>query len=120
MEIIVGLIAGVGTSIGIGGGTILILFLTMFLGIEQHIVQAINLVCFVPASIISIIYNLKEKNINIKESITILISGIVGALLGCYISKNININVLRKLFAIFLLCISIYEIYDLYKYIKKQ
>lgn len=120
MEILIGLIAGLGTSIGIGGGTILILFLTLFLGLEQRMAQAVNLICFIPASIISIIYNLKKKNINLKNAFPILISGILGALVGSYISQNVNIPTLKKLFAIFLLFIAVYEIYDLYKFIKSK
>lgn len=120
MEILIGFIAGIGTSIGIGGGTILILFLTLFFGVEQHMAQAINLICFIPASLISIFYNFRQKNINIKDALPILIFGILGALIGSYIAQIANITILKKLFAVFLLCIAFYEIYDFYKFIKLQ
>ena len=45
-----------------GGGTILILCLSMFMGVEQHIAQATNLVFFIPTSIIAIITNKRKKH----------------------------------------------------------
>ena len=44
LEILIGLISGIVTGIGMGGGTILIFLLTTFIGLEQHIAQATNLI----------------------------------------------------------------------------
>ena len=61
MEMIIGIISGMVTAIGMGGGTVLILLLTIFLGIQQHIAQATNLIFFVPTSITAIILNSYSK-----------------------------------------------------------
>lgn len=106
-----GIIAGIFTGIGIGGGAVLILLLDIFLGYNQHMSQAINLICFIPSAIVSIVFNMIKKNINIKKSISILIFGVMGACIGSLISQNINVNSLRKLFGIFLLIIGMYEIF---------
>ena len=66
IEILTGTISGAFSGIGMGGGTILILILSVFIGVEQHIAQATNLVFFVPTSITAIITTLKEKLINWK------------------------------------------------------
>ena len=63
-EIIIGLISGIVSGTGMGGGTILIFLLTSICGLEQHIAQATNLIFFIPTSIIAIIVNLKNKNIH--------------------------------------------------------
>ena len=47
-EIVTGLISGTVSGTGMGGGTILILVLSIFLGVEQHTAQATNLVFFIP------------------------------------------------------------------------
>ena len=65
-----------------GGGTILIFLLTIMLGIEQHIAQATNLIFFIPTSIVAIIVNLKNKNIDLKLAIVISIFGILGAIIA--------------------------------------
>ena len=104
-----------------GGGTILILCLSMFMGIEQHIAQATNLVFFIPTAIASIIVNMKNKNIQWKLAIPIILSGIVGAAISSSISTHINVQLLRKLFGTFLLVIASFEIYSWYKmYIKEK
>lgn len=119
MEIIFGIIAGTITGMGMGGGTILILLLTLFLGVNQHVSQGINLVFFIPTSIIAIIINWKNKNIDFKLGIQLAVFGIIGAFVGTIISSNIDVKTLKKIFAIFLLIISFYEIYEIYiKYIR--
>lgn len=56
-----------------------------------------------------------------KLGITIVIVGVVGATIGAIISSKMNVNLLRKIFGVFLLIIAIYEIYSWYKmYIKKK
>ena len=100
---------------GCGGGTILIFLLTTFLGLEQHIAQGTNLIFFVPTSIVAIIVNLKNKNVQIKTAVIIVISGIIGAIIGAKISIGLNVNELRKYFGYFLIIIAINEIYSLIK-----
>lgn len=118
-EIITGLISGIISGTGMGGGTILILVLSVFLGIEQHTAQATNLIFFVPTSISAIIVSIKSKLIDWKTGITIATSGIVGAIGGAIISTKLEVNKLKKYFGIFLIIISIYEIYSLIKEYKK-
>lgn len=114
-EIIAGLISGFVSGMGMGGGTILILCLSMFMGVEQHIAQATNLVFFIPTSIIAIITNIKQKNIDFKIAIPIAISGIVGAVIGAIYSNKTDVQNLRRYFGIFLGLIAIWEIYSIIK-----
>jgi hypothetical protein len=115
VEIIFGIIAGIITGMGMGGGAILILLLGVFLGLDQHIAQATNLVFFIPTALSAILINLKQKNVNIKLAITVSAFGIVGAIIGTIISDKIPSANLRKYFAIFILIIAFHEIYRLYK-----
>lgn len=120
MEIIFGLIAGIISSLGMGGGTILILLLSLFLNVEQHIAQATNLIFFVPTSITAIIMNIKNKNINWRISKDIIIYGVIGALIGSYISTYLQNNNLKRIFGIFLLFISFFQIYEIYSSYSKN
>ncbi len=121
MEILIGIISGMITAIGMGGGTVLILLLTLFLGIQQHTAQAINLIFFVPTSITAIIMNIKHKNIDFKVAFAIIFWGIIGSVIGAFVSGKIEVKFLRKYFGIFLLFVAIHEIYNFYKqYIKNK
>lgn len=113
--ILIGTFSGIFSGIGMGGGTILIFLLTTFVGLEQHIAQATNLIYFVPTAISAIIVNYRDKNIDTKLAKYISIYGIIGAIIGALISINLDVQKLRKFYGIFLAIIAIHEIYTLFK-----
>lgn len=119
-QILVGLISGIVSGTGMGGGTILIFLLTFIFGVEQHIAQATNLIFFIPTSIVAIIVNIKNKNIDLKLAIFICIFGILGAIIGANVAINTDVRSLKKYFGFFLLAISIHEIYSIVKQYKKS
>lgn len=119
-EILMGLVSGIVSGTGMGGGTILIFLLTFIMGIEQHIAQATNLIFFIPTSIVAIIVNLKNKNIDMPLAIIISVFGILGAIIGANISINIDVKILKKCFGVFLAIIAINEIYSIVKEYKKN
>lgn len=77
VNILIGVVSGVVSGMGMGGGTILILCLSLFMRIDQHIAQGANLVFFVPTSIVAIIMNVKQKLIKWKTGITVAVCGVV-------------------------------------------
>lgn len=115
IEIAVGFISGIISGMGMGGGSILILLLSLFLGVEQHIAQATNLVFFIPTALVSIIINIKQKYIDYKLAIPIIITGVTGAVIGAILANKIDVIHLKKYFGYFLLTIAIFEIYSFIK-----
>lgn len=118
-EILIGILSGIVSGTGMGGGTILIFLLTFMCGLEQHIAQATNLIFFIPTSIVAIIVNIKNKNIDLKLATMISIFGALGAIVGANLSINTDVNILRKFFGIFLAVIAMHEIYTIIKTYKK-
>ena len=102
------------------GGTILIALLVFMCGVEQHVAQATNLIFFIPTSIIAIIVNIKNDNVDIKKGVIISVFGVLGAIIGANISLNTDVYTLRKCFGIFLAIIAIHEIYTITKENKKK
>lgn len=102
-----------------GGGTILILLLSLFLKLDQHIAQATNLVFFIPTAIASIFVNFKNKNILGRQAVPIIVAGMIGASISAFIGSQMQVTALKKLFGIFLLIIAIYEIVSWYKMYRK-
>lgn len=119
VEVLIGIISGTISGTGMGGGTILIFLLTVLCGLEQHIAQATNLIFFIPTSIVAIIVNIKNKNIDLKLATIISIFGILGAIIGANLSVHTDVKMLRKYFGIFLAIIGLHEIYTIIKENKK-
>lgn len=110
-EIIFGIISGIVTSLGMGGGAILVLLLGLFTNMEQQLIQGTNLIFFIPTSVTAILINSKNKNINFKQALIIIVAGSVGAFIGSFLSFKIRSDELKKYFGIFLVFIAIFEIF---------
>ena len=120
-EILFGLISGIVASLGMGGGTILILLLGIFTQLKQHLIQGTNLIFFIPTSIVAIYMNIKNKTIDYKIAISVIIAGIAGAVIGSKLSFKIENDTLKKYFGIFLLFIAFFEIFSFFRqYILKK
>ena len=114
-EIIIGTISGTVAALGMGGGTVLILLLSIFSEFNQHLIQGTNLIFFIPTSITAIYINIKNKRINYKKSGIIIFSGIIGEIIGSRFSFRFESSNLRKYFGVFLLFIAFFEIYSFFR-----
>lgn len=95
---IAGISSGILASMGLGGGGILIIYLTIFAGIEQPIAQGINLIFFIPISIVAIFIYYKKNLISWKIAIISSIFGVIGAISGALLSSFIDSHILSKIF----------------------
>ena len=77
------------------------------------------MIFFIPTSIVAIIVNIKNKNIDLKLATIISIFGILGAIIGANLSIHTDVKTLRKFYGIFLAIIAIHEIYTIIKENKK-
>ncbi|MDR1913813.1 MAG: TSUP family transporter, partial [Clostridiales bacterium] len=64
--VIIGLLSGIISGMGIGGGTILIPALCILYDTQQQTAQNINLIYFIPTAIIALITHVKQGNIEKK------------------------------------------------------
>lgn len=110
LPIISGFAAGIISGMGIGGGTILIPALSIFLSIDQHTAQGVNLLYFIPTAVVALFVHIKNKAIDYKIAIPIILSGIAGAIGGSALALVIHAKLLKKLFGGFLFFMGIYEI----------
>ena len=108
--VLAGVVSGVIAGMGMGGGTLLIPILTIFLSFAQGSAQAINLFAFLPCAVVSLIIHIKNKLINFKVVIPIILTGIISSVGASLLAVNTQNNTLKMLFAIFLLLIGIEQI----------
>lgn len=108
---IVGGATGVLASMGLGGGFILMVYLALFTNIPQKSSGGINLLFFIPVSLLAIIFNIKNKMIDVKICLICSLYGVVTCVIGFYIAQQINNNWLRKGFAIFIILMGIKDLF---------
>lgn len=111
--ILFGVLGGVLGGMGMGGGTLLIPLLTIFLSVEQKSAQGINLIAFLPMAIVALIIHFKNKMVSFKEILWIIIPGMIVSISFSFIASSLNNQVLSFLFGIFLILISVYEAIEL-------
>lgn len=109
-KILVGFAAGFAGGLGVGGGGILLLYLTVFAGTEQLEAQGINLIFFLPVALASLWAHIKNGFIKWKTALISVIFGIPFVFLGSYIAKSIDKTLLRSAFALLLLFIGLKEL----------
>jgi len=107
---LIGLASGIISGMGIGGGTILIPALVLFVKPGQHVAQSVNLLFFIPTAIIALIIHVKNKRIDFKMALPIIIAGIAGAFLGSRLALSLSGPTLKRVFGVFLLFMGCYEI----------
>lgn len=111
LEIILGFVSGMISGMGMGGGTILIPGLVLFAGIEQKTAQGINLLYFMPSAVAALVLHIKNKHIQKSFLVLLIGGGLLGACLGSYLAVRFSNELLRKIFAVFLTVIGLYEFF---------
>ncbi len=112
--ILFGLISGVLGGMGMGGGTLLIPMLTIFLKFDQHLVQGINLIVFLPMAVVALIFHFKNKLVDMKKSWIIMITGVATGIGGAILSQMVDSKNLKIYFAIFLILLGIFQFLSLF------
>ncbi len=110
LAVIIGFLSGILGGMGVGGGMILIPAARMFLDVNQQSAQSLNLFCFIPSSLCALVIHIKNKKIDFKTAVPIILSGIPFAILGAYFSSNMSSELLSRLFGGFILVFGIKEI----------
>ena len=115
MDIVVlalaGLLSGICASMGLGGGFVLLVYLTLFTQLSQLDAQLTNLVFFLPIAVLSVILHLKNQLIEKKVLLKAIVVGIIGVLIGGFLSGVIEVELLSKLFGGFILLIGLKELF---------
>lgn len=103
-------LAGIIGSMGLGAGTVLIIYLTVFEGFPQTKAQGINLLFFLPCAAYSIFCYSKSGMIVKKPLLKLIISGLIGAAAGYTLLSFTPTEYLSKAFGIFLILLGIKEL----------
>jgi uncharacterized membrane protein YfcA len=111
-SILAALASGVLGAMGMGGGGVLVIYLTLALSTEQLEAQGINLLFFLPCAVISLIINHKRKLVDFKTAILIAATGLPATMLGIWIAGEMNTKWLGWVFAAFLIVVGLKELFS--------
>ena len=110
LAVLAGVVTGILSGFGIGGGTLLLLYLTLFAGVEQHTAQGINLLYFLPAAATALPSHLKNGFVDKKTALPAILAGLVGTGLAAWAATALDVGLLRRFFGAYLLYIGVREL----------
>lgn len=105
--ILSGIAGGILGGMGMGGGTLLIPLLTIFLQVGQKEAQAYNLISFLPMATVALILHKKQGLLRFESIGYIIIPAIITAIFASFLAINTNSDFLKKGFGIFLILLGI-------------
>jgi uncharacterized protein len=108
-----GVLAGIVSGLlGVGGGTLIVPFLTLAAGLSQHQAEATSLLVILPTAISGTIA-LRQRGVgNAGRSLRFGVFGAVGAVLGALLALALPGSTLRVVFAVFMAVVGVKLIRD--------
>ena len=106
----VGAALGFLSGLGVGGGSLLILWLTVVLGMEQSLARTINLLFFIPSALIACLFRWKQGTLKPGKVLPAAIAGCATAALFAWLSLTMETGLLKKLFGGLLLFTGLREL----------
>lgn len=115
-----GLICGVFSGLGIGGGTLLMVWMTAVVGLQQQTAQGINLLYFLPTAACALFFHIKNRLIRWRVVLPAILCGCLTAVGAAFLATGIDTGLLRKLFGGFLIFVGIRELFTAQRRAKKD
>lgn len=110
LDIVLGTLLGFLSGLGVGGGSLLVLWLTLVQGMAPAGARTINLLFFLPSAVISLMFRWKQGDLPVRKIIPAIISGVLSAALFTVWGQKLDVTVLKKGFGVLLLATGFREI----------
>lgn len=108
--LLIGTALGFLAGLGIGGGSLLVLWLNFVIGMDPIAVRGINLLFFIPSALIAICFRWKQGSMRWKKIIPAMVAGCIAAFLFSWLGSLFDITLLKKLFGFLLIFTGIKEL----------
>ena len=116
---VAGLVCGGLSGLGIGGGTLLMVWMTAVMDMEQRMAQGINLLYFLPTAVCALIFHIKNRLIRWRVVLPAVITGCLSAAGAALLATSVDASLLRKIFGGFLILVGITELFGAHARDKK-
>lgn len=111
LPLLVGAATGVLSGFGVGGGTLLLVYMTAFAGVDQHLAQGINLLYFLPAGLMALPAHVRNGYVERPALLPAIGAGLACAALTAWAATAMEVGLLRKLFGVFLIAVGLMELF---------
>ena len=111
VTLLVGTVLGFLSGLGVGGGSLFVLWLTLVLGLPHPQARIWNLIFFLPSALISSLFRLKQKRLPIKKVWPAMVLGCICAGICSIISPYIHLGLLKKVFGGLLIVTGVRELF---------
>lgn len=111
LPFLAGAVTGILSGFGVGGGTLLLVYMTAFAGLDQRLAQGINLLYFIPAALLALPSHGKNGYIEKQILVPTISAGLICAALAAWLATGLEVKLLRKLFGGFLILIGVRELF---------
>ena len=109
--ILAGALTGILSGFGVGGGTLLLIYLTTFAGIAQNEAQGINLLYFLPSAAAALPAHIRNGYVEKPVLLPAILTGLVCAALAAWAATGLDTALLRRCFGGFLLVVGLRELF---------
>lgn len=110
LPLLAGTVTGVLSGYGVGGGSLLLVYMTTFAGVPQRLAQGINLLYFLPAAAAALPSHFKNGQVERSALVPAILAGLFAAAVGAWAASAIDADLLKKCFGLFLLVIGVREL----------
>ena len=94
----VGTVLGFLSGLGVGGGSLLVLWLTLVLGMDQETARGVNLLFFLPSACIACLLRWRQGALHFRPLLPAVLAGCAAAACFSFLSAELPMEILRKLF----------------------
>ena len=108
---IAGFLSGAIGAMGLGGGAVLLIYLTVFDKTPQFKAQGMNLIFFIPIAVLAVIIYAFKKEIKWKEILPLILGGLIGSGMGLMVSNAFGQDFVSKIFAVLLIALGLKELF---------
>lgn len=110
LNIIVGAGLGLLSGLGVGGGSLLLLWLTMVVGVPQEEARVMNLMFFLPCALVATLFRWKSARPDFKIMGVAVTAALAGAVLGNVLGPGLDREMLKKAFGVIFVISGIREL----------
>lgn len=111
IAVLAGAVTGVLSGFGVGGGSLLLIYMTSFAGVSQALAQGVNLLYFLPAAATALPAHFKNGYVEKGALLPAIGLGLACSALTAWAATALDVEVLRKCFGGFLIVIGLRELF---------